>query len=138
MHFLKCQITSIISELLMKAGLLFVAVSLVLTSKATPCHFSIDNPVEFFLDDSHRPEHKYRDISALPTAVDWRFKDGQRYTTWSRNQRTLSILCTVYPSFHLRFSFDINSADQLELQTFQTIVEVAGLLPLPRLCPIGS
>ena len=39
-----------------------------------------------YKDDSHRPEKKYEDLSQLPTELDWRWKDGQRFTTWSRNQ----------------------------------------------------
>eukprot|EP01083_Nonionella_stella_P291587 992096_1 len=54
--------------------------------KHIPCYYPIDNPVDFFVNDANRPENKYSDLSALPDSIDWRWKDGQRYTTWTRNQ----------------------------------------------------
>eukprot|EP01084_Bolivina_argentea_P272262 463518_1 len=50
------------------------------------CYIPSDNPKEFFLDESNRAENKYRDLSTLPTSLDWRWTNGQRYTTWTRNQ----------------------------------------------------
>lgn len=50
------------------------------------CFIKSDDPKEFFLDESHRPSRKYSDLSALPTSIDWRWRNGQRFTTWTRNQ----------------------------------------------------
>ena len=53
----------------------------------TPCHIEPDKPVEYIIDESHRPENKYKNVE-IPTDLDWRWKDGQRYTTWTRNQHS--------------------------------------------------
>eukprot|EP01083_Nonionella_stella_P284187 967311_1 len=50
-----------------------------------PCLKRAESPLEYILDETNRPEHKYRGVQ-LPESVDWRFKDGQRYATWNRNQ----------------------------------------------------
>lgn len=42
-------------------------------------------PKEYILDESHRPENKYKGVQ-LASEVDWRYTGGQRYTTWTRNQ----------------------------------------------------
>eukprot|EP01084_Bolivina_argentea_P272260 463515_1 len=50
-----------------------------------PCLIREENPIEYIPDESLRPEVKYADVK-LPTSLDWRWKDGQRYTTWTRQQ----------------------------------------------------
>eukprot|EP01084_Bolivina_argentea_P224344 379394_1 len=64
------------------ASLLVVAA----IAKKPACLKRAETPIEFILDEANRPENKYSDLSAVPTSLDWRYKDGQRYATWSRNQ----------------------------------------------------
>ena len=46
---------------------------------------SPNGPKEYILDESHRPENKYSKYD-LASELDWRYVDGQRYATWTRNQ----------------------------------------------------
>eukprot|EP01084_Bolivina_argentea_P294991 507742_1 len=50
-----------------------------------PCLKRTETPIEYILDEANRPENKYKNIEA-PDSLDWRYKDGQRYATWTRNQ----------------------------------------------------
>jgi cathepsin X len=50
-----------------------------------PCLKKNDKPVEYILDEANRPENKYRGVE-VPSSLDWRYANGQRYGTWSRNQ----------------------------------------------------
>lgn len=50
-----------------------------------PCHIEPEHEIEYIIDESHRPENKYN-LDEIPNELDWRWKDGQRYTTWTRNQ----------------------------------------------------
>ena len=50
-----------------------------------PCLKRSPNPKEYILDESNRPENKYTKYD-LASELDWRYVDGQRYATWTRNQ----------------------------------------------------
>ena len=72
----------------MATKLLLAIASLACANNAwsfTPCHIEPEHKVEYVVDEFHRPENKY-DLSEIPASLDWRWKDGQRYTTWTRNQ----------------------------------------------------
>ena len=68
-----------------KLLLLVVTIYTVWSWSFTPCHIQPEHEIEYIIDESHRPENKY-DLNEIPSSLDWRFKDGQRYTTWTRNQ----------------------------------------------------
>jgi len=49
------------------------------------CLKRMPKPKEYLIYETHRPENKYP-LGSIPEALDWRWYNGQRYTTWSRNQ----------------------------------------------------
>lgn len=79
----------------------------------TPCHIQPEHEVEYIIDESHRPENKY-DLSEIPDSLDWRFKDGQRYATWTRNQHIPNYCGGMY---HISNTYDMHKIiDYLSLQ----------------------
>lgn len=51
--------------------------------------------VEFLLSESNRPENKYKGKETA-SSIDWGWENGQRWTTWTRNQH---IPNCMYPSY---------------------------------------
>lgn len=65
---------------------MFVASALAVAALAfEPCLKRAETPIEYILDEANRPENKYRDVQ-VPDSIDWRWRDNQRYATWTRNQ----------------------------------------------------
>ena len=67
---------------------LLLVLSISLVAGFIPCHkpHSPHVPLEHLLDESHRPGVKYPKLSDLPSSLDWRWHNNQRFTTWTRNQ----------------------------------------------------
>ena len=51
-----------------------------------PCLKRKAHKVEHIEDKASVPSVKYANVKDLPTSLDWRWYNGQRYTTWTRNQ----------------------------------------------------
>ena len=53
-----------------------------------PCHkpASPEIPSEYILSPSNIPYKKYPDLTSLASSIDWRWHNGQRFVTWTRNQ----------------------------------------------------
>jgi len=74
----------------MKSSLLAIALFAVANGRTSNPNFHAclqraEKQKSSILDEANMPENKY-DIKDVPSSIDWRYTNGQRYATWTRNQ----------------------------------------------------